>query len=119
MRMTAMRIASVQIPAADVDIVLGDEEFSLAEYGVPGKVLHTPGHTMGSVSVLLETGDAVVGDLALNGPPLRIGPGLPNVAEDMQRVKRSWELLLEQGAETVYPGHGKPFPVEIIRRALS
>ena len=119
MGLAAMRIASVQIPATDVDVVLGDEDFSLAECGIPGKVLYTPGHTMGSVSVLLETGDALVGDLALNGPPLRIGPGLPTVAEDMQRVKRSWELLLEQGAEMVYPGHGKLFPAEIIRKALS
>ena len=119
MGLAAMRIASVQIPATDVDVVLGDEDFSLAEYGIPGKVLYTPGHTMGSVSVLLETGDAIVGDLALNGLPMRIGPGLPTVAEDMQRVKESWRFLLEQGAETVYPGHGKPFSAEIIGRALS
>ena len=119
MGLAAMRIASVQIPASDVDVVLGDEDFSLAEYGIPGKVLYTPGHTMGSVSVLLETGDAIVGDLAMNGLPIRIGPGLPTVAEDMHRVKRSWELLLEQGAETVYPGHGKPFSAEIVGRALS
>ena len=119
MGLAAMRIASVQIPATDVDVVLGDEDFSLAEYGIPGKVLYTPGHTMGSVSVLLETGDAIVGDLAMNGLPIRIGPGLPTVAEDMQRVKESWRFLLEQGAETVYPGHGKPFPAEIVRKALS
>jgi hydroxyacylglutathione hydrolase len=119
MGLAAMRIASVDIPATDVDVVLGDEEFSLAEYGVPGKVLYTPGHTMGSVSVLLETGDAIVGDLAMNGPPMRIGPGLPIVAEDMPRVKESWKLLLEEGAERIYPGHGKPFSAEVIRRALS
>jgi len=28
-------------------------------------------------------------------------------------------LLLEQGAETIYPAHGKPFSAEIIRKALS
>lgn len=119
MGIAAMRIASVHIPATDVDIVLGDEALSLSEYGIPGKVIYTPGHTLGSVSVLLETGDALVGDLAMNGFPFRSGPGLPIAAEDMQRVKESWKLLLEEGAETVYPGHGKPFSAEIIRRALS
>lgn len=119
MGIAAMRIASVHIPATDVDVVLGDEALSLAEYGIPGRVIYTPGHTFGSVSVLLQTGDALVGDLAMNGFPLRLGPGLPSAAEDMQRVRESWKLLLEEGAETVFPGHGKPFSAEIIRRALS
>jgi len=48
----------VHIPSTDVDIILGDENFSLVEFGIPGKVIHTPGHSSGSVSVLLETGDA-------------------------------------------------------------
>ncbi len=119
MAISAVRIASVHIPATDVDVVLGDEALSLSEWGIPGKVFYTPGHTMGSVSVLLETGEAIVGDLAMNGLPMRFGMGLPSAAEDMQRVKESWKLLLGEGAETVYPGHGKPFPAEIIRRELS
>ena len=114
----AMLMPLVHIPATDVDVVLGDEELSLAEYGIPGRVIHTPGHSMGSVSVLLETGDALVGDLAMNKFPLRFSPGLPIFAEDLQRVKESWKLLLEEGAETVYPAHGEPFSAEIIRRAL-
>ena len=48
-------------PATKVDVVLGDEGLALAEYGIPGRVIHTPGHSMGSVSVLLNTGDAFVG----------------------------------------------------------
>jgi hydroxyacylglutathione hydrolase len=116
--MLAMLMPLVHIPAAHVDIILGDEGLSLTEYGIPGRVVPTPGHTMGSVSVLLETGDALVGDLAMNEFPLRFSPGLPILADDLQRVKGSWKLLLEEGAEVVYPGHGKPFSAEIIRRAL-
>jgi glyoxylase-like metal-dependent hydrolase (beta-lactamase superfamily II) len=74
---------------------------------------------MGSVSVLLVTGDAFVGDLAMNGLPMRIGLGLPIFAEDLQKVKRIWQVLLEKGTKTVYPAHGKPFPADAIRRALS
>jgi hydroxyacylglutathione hydrolase len=108
----------VHIPATDVDIVLGDGEFPLAEYGIPGKIVHTPGHSMGSVSILLETGEAFVGDLAMSMFPLRLSPGLPILAEDMQKVRESWKLLIDRGAKTIYPAHGKPFSVDIIRKAL-
>jgi glyoxylase-like metal-dependent hydrolase (beta-lactamase superfamily II) len=73
---------------------------------------------MGSVSVLLETGDAFVGDLAMNALPLRLSPGLPIFAENMQKVKESWKLLLDQGAKIVYPAHGKPFSAEVMRAAV-
>ena len=108
----------VHIPSTDVDIILEDEEFSLVEFGIPGKVIHTPGHSSGSVSVLLETGDVFVGDLAMNGFPLRLGPGLPIFAEDLQKVKESWSLLLDRGAKMIYPAHGNPFSAEIMRKVL-
>lgn len=108
----------IHIPATDVNIVLTNEDFSLAEYGMPGKIIHTPGHSRGSVSVLLESGDAFVGDLAMSGFPLRFTPGLPILADDITEVRRSWKLLLDKGAKTVYPAHGKPFSADLIRKAL-
>jgi len=115
----ALFLPLVHVPPASVDVVLGDEAVPLSSYGVPGKVLHTPGHSPGSVSVLLDTGEAFVGDLAMAGFPLRFRPGLPILAEDMKKVKESWGLLLDAGAETVYPAHGNPFPSEVMRRAIS
>ena len=106
------------ITVAKVDIALGDEEFSLAPFGISGKVLYTPGHTLGSVSVLLDSGNAFVGDLAMNGIPFHFRPGLPIFAEDLELVKRSWRLLLDQGAKVIYPGHGKPFRADIISRLV-
>jgi hydroxyacylglutathione hydrolase len=108
----------VRFPPAHVDVVLGDDGLSLADHGIPGRILYSPGHSMGSVSVLLDTGDAFVGDLATNEFPLRLSPGLPIFAEDMQKVKESWRKLLGEGAKTVYPAHGKPFSAEIMRRAV-
>ncbi len=116
--LTSKYMRSAQIAATSTDIVLRDEDFSLAPFGVPGKVVYTPGHTMGSVSILLETGDAFVGDLAMNGLPFGLRPGLPVFAEDLELVKKSWKLLLDQGAKIVYPGHGKPFPADTIRRSI-
>ncbi len=117
-KILAMFMPLVHIPATNVDIVLGDGDFPLTEYGIPGKIVYTPGHSIGSVSVLLETGDAFVGDLAMNGFPLRLNPGLPILAENMQKVRASWKVLLDQGAKTIYPAHGKPFSVDIIQKAL-
>jgi len=117
-KIMAMFMPFVHIPATNVDIVFGDEEFSLAEFGIAGKVISTPGHSPGSVSIVLETGDAFVGDLAMNAFPLRLSPGLPIFAEDLQKVKDSWKLLLDYGAKMIYPAHGNPFSAERMRKFL-
>ena len=109
----------IHIPGTDVDLRLGDEDFPLYEFGIPGSVIHTPGHTYGSMSVMLDSGEVFVGDLAMNKFPLRLTPGLPIFAIDESKVMDSWRLLLDRGARTVYPAHGKPFSVEIMRKALS
>ena len=84
----------IHIRATDVDVVLGDEEFSLSEYGIAGKVVYTPGHSSGSVSILLDTGEAFVGDMAMNKLPLCFSPGLPIFAEDWPKLKRAWGQTL-------------------------
>jgi glyoxylase-like metal-dependent hydrolase (beta-lactamase superfamily II) len=102
-----------------IDIVIKDDGLSLEKYGIPGSVIHTPGHTPGSVSVLLETGDAFVGCMTHNAPPFRLNPGLPIFAEDLPGLKESWELLLDRGAKNIYPGHGDVFSADEILKALS
>ena len=101
-----------------VDIALDDSGTSLEPFGVSGRVLHTPGHTPGSMSVLLDTGDAFVGDLAMNGFPARPGPGMPTLGDDPDVVKTSWRLLLDSGAKRIYPAHGKSFDADVLRRKL-
>jgi len=108
----------IDVPAAQVDIVIVNEGFSLAEYGISGRIIHTPGHSSGSVSVLLDTGDVFVGDMAMNEFPLSIRPGLPIFAEDFDKLQESWRTLLDQGAKTVYPSHGKPFSSNVIKEKL-
>jgi glyoxylase-like metal-dependent hydrolase (beta-lactamase superfamily II) len=104
----------IHVPATHVDIILGEEAFSLAEFGIAGKVISTPGHSPGSVSVVLDTGDAFVGDLAMNAFPMCLRPSLPIFAEDMQKVKESWKLIFDCGVKTIYPAHGNPFSAEMM-----
>jgi len=54
----------------------------------------------------------------MNKFPLCLSPGLPILAEDMLQVKESWKVLLDKGAKTVYPAHGKSFSADVIRNAL-
>lgn len=105
-------------PPVEVDQVISDDGLSLSEYGIHGRIVYTPGHTIGSLSVVLDSGEAFVGDLAMNKFPLRRSPGLPTLADDIELVKTSWRHLIDLGAQTVYPGHGEPFPIEVIQKAL-
>jgi hydroxyacylglutathione hydrolase len=86
-RLLANPLAKFMLPAhiqaTNVDLKIGDEGFSLSEYGIPGKLIHTPGHSSGSISVLLESGEAFVGEMAMNRFPLRLKPGLSIFAEDV------------------------------------
>jgi glyoxylase-like metal-dependent hydrolase (beta-lactamase superfamily II) len=48
-------------------------------FGVDGKVVCTPGHTAGSISVVLSTGEAIVGDLLMGGMFRSGQPGYPQL----------------------------------------
>jgi glyoxylase-like metal-dependent hydrolase (beta-lactamase superfamily II) len=85
-----------------------DQEFDLTPYGVAAKVVPTPGHTPGSLSVLLEDGQAIVGDLAMS-----YGPGIhfPIFAEQPEKITANWDMLIKQGATIFYPAHGRRVPI--------
>lgn len=108
----------------DPDISLsGSETFDLAGFGVPGTVLFTPGHTPGSISVLLDNGVAFAGDLAatgilLGGVALKGRPQRPPFEESPREVAASLEMLLDKGAHTFYVGHGGPLNPATVRRHL-
>ena len=92
------------------DIVIeGDNDEFLKGIDIDGIILHTPGHTRDSISVLLSDGSAFVGDAAMNF--LRwTGIGhRPIVAEDINNVFESWRKLRERGARVIYPSHGSSF----------
>ncbi|MBN2482104.1 MAG: MBL fold metallo-hydrolase [Bacteroidales bacterium] len=110
--------ASSKVPTEKVDIVLNDEDYPLDEFGVKGKIVHTPGHTPGSVSVLLDTGEAFLGCMAHNGFPFRLRPGLPIFAEDIEQIKECWKRVLQQGVKMIYPGHGPSFSVKVMEKVL-
>jgi len=98
--------------------IVVSEEMSLAPFGVSGRIIPTPGHTANSLTVLLTSGEAFVGDLAANYWPANLGPILPPFAENVGALLQSWEVLLEAGAKIICPGHGRPFSAHLLRRKM-
>ena len=95
-------------------IVVGNNEDILKTIGVDGRIVYTPGHTYDSVSVILANGDAFVGDACMNF--LGFLHYRPIVISNSDLVFESWRQIINNGARTIYPAHGKPFAVkEIIR----
>jgi glyoxylase-like metal-dependent hydrolase (beta-lactamase superfamily II) len=109
---------NISFEGTSVDIALDDAPFSLTPYGIDGKIVSTPGHSSGSMSLILESGDAFVGDLFMNGFPMRKGPGIPIFADDIDTVKKSARFLLENGVKFIYPGHGEPFNAALLDKQL-
>lgn len=99
--------------------ILVDDELPLADFGVRGRALHTPGHTSGSLSLLLDDGSAFVGDLCARIPLIGGRSYVPFFGEDQEIVYASWRRLLAAGATRIYPDHGPAFPASALRDELA
>jgi glyoxylase-like metal-dependent hydrolase (beta-lactamase superfamily II) len=75
----------------------------LKQIGIHGEILHTPGHSDDSVSLVLDIGCAFTGDLTMEAMI---------AAEDPVVVAASWQLLRDRNVTTIYPGHGSPYYFE-------
>jgi hydroxyacylglutathione hydrolase len=89
-----------------------EQEISLEEYGVDARVIFTPGHTAGSISVITGDGEAIVGDMMMGG---HLGgvifshrPRYHYFAEDLNAVRSSIKKLMGHSLTKVYVGHGGP-----------
>jgi hydroxyacylglutathione hydrolase len=96
------------------DILLeGPEEYDLRTGGVQGKVIHTPGHTPGSLSVILDHGQVIMMDMMASG--ILLGGLLfhsrvkhPPFHDDLPELKRSFDKVLAEKGDRYYLGHGGP-----------
>ncbi|NPA38697.1 MAG: MBL fold metallo-hydrolase [Candidatus Nanohaloarchaeota archaeon] len=83
------------------------------DYGIEAEIIHTPGHTDGSISVVFKD-KAYIGDL-LRGSFIRSNkPSYPWAYQDLEKIKASIQKLssfLDEDA-VLYPGHGKPFKMK-------
>jgi len=86
--------------AADIAV---DEHLTLDAMGLRASVMHTPGHTSGSLSVVIDDEIALVGDTLFSVLPWSV---LHLWADDVPGMVKSWKKLLETPCTLFLPGHG-------------
>jgi len=105
-------------PLVEPDMLL-ESEMSLKNFGVDGKVVPTPGHTVGSISVFLSGGEVIVGDLTMMGILGKKRPDYPLFADDIEQLKESLRLVLQGSPTRIFSGHGGPFDPAAVRRRFN
>jgi len=98
--------------------VLVHKEFDLKPYGLKGKIISTPGHTPGSLSVILAGGEAIIGDLLTGGFIRRQKPRYPFFAHDLKRLERSIKMILKLKPTILYTSRGGPLKPEDVARLI-
>lgn len=83
------------VPAGNLVISFAQSRALLAEMGIDGEIVPTPGHSEHCVSLLLDDGSVFTGDL----PP-------EPFALDNPVALHTWDMLRARGATRIYPGHG-------------
>ena len=109
------RIIKVIVPnsfeACEPDIVL-DDEITLTDFGVDGKVFFTPGHTKGSISILFGNREAIIGDVmmggVLGGAVFGARPNYHYFIDDRNDLHASIKKIMSWKPSKLYVGHGGP-----------
>jgi len=99
-------------PAVAPDIVI-DQATDLGTFGIKGMAVHTPGHSNGSLTVIFEAKHAIAGDTVIGG---RKKTTFPPFVDSPKTLLESWKMLIDQGIEYLYPGHGRPFRIEQLKQ---
>lgn len=106
-------------PRITPDITI-DAETDLRPWGVNGYAVPTPGHSKGCISIVLDGGEALIGDLFAQPP----NGNMPEVAyftypgANEDEAVLSMKGLLDRPIHTFYSGHGGPFPRELVEQIV-
>jgi glyoxylase-like metal-dependent hydrolase (beta-lactamase superfamily II) len=105
-----MALVPKSFEPSEPDIII-EQEMKLNDFGVEGKVIFTPGHTKGSLSVLFNN-EAIVGDTLMGGTAggLIYGarPNYHYYNDDFDQVHASIKKILGFKPERLHVGHGGP-----------
>lgn len=85
------------------DIVIKDM-YDFTASGFNAYVMHTPGHTAGSLSLIVDNEVALVGDTLVG---YFKGHSVPAFADKPDQLVDSWTRLLDTGCQVFLPAHGR------------
>jgi len=94
--------------AVKPDILVPDKS-DLSEWGIDGYIIHTPGHTEGSLSVVIENRLVVAGDCFF---PLYVKSVFPPFCNNIPALMKSWKKIFDLNIDKIYAGHGPLFSRE-------
>lgn len=89
-----------------------DDGYDLSAYGFDAQVVYIPGHSKGSIGILTAEGNLFCGDLFENIDK----PAFSFIIDDFTAANASIQKLKRLNINTVYPGHGEPFTMEVFVR---
>lgn len=81
------------------------DHFDLNRFGINGFIIHTPGHSPGGATVVIDDELAIAGDSVIGTMP---GSPFPPFADDVPLLISSWKRIIDTGCSSFLPGHGKP-----------
>ena len=85
-----------------------EENYDFSPYGLDADIIHTPGHSKGSISILTGDGNLFCGDFLYNF----FGTPRLEVCDNLTDFKESARKLKSHEIDMFYPGHGKPFTMK-------
>lgn len=90
-----------------------DDALSLADLGFNARIVHTPGHSPGSQSVIVDEEIALVGDAMFGVFPWSV---FPPFAADAGLMVDSWGKLLATNCRLFLPAHGTANPRRLVQK---
>jgi hydroxyacylglutathione hydrolase len=97
--------------------ILVDDRFDVSEYGISGKIIHTPGHSQGSLSIVLDNGETLIGDMVRDEGDGKIGPGM--FYEDKEALIASLEEVALLESRTIFLSHGNTIDNTDLNHAIA
>ena len=119
-------LLDVHFPPWEPDVLVEGGE-RLDAFGIPAQIIGAPGHTAGSIAVVLDGGDAFVGDMVAGTDEgkLHLDDGSDEghmgradthlYSEDVGADAEHLDEILGLGARRFYPGHGPWFAEASLR----
>ena len=83
--------------------ILVNYSLDLKEFGFEAYIIHTPGHTIGSMSIVVDNEVALVGDAMFGIFKWSV---FPPFANDVKQMVKSWGILLDTNCSVFIPSHG-------------
>jgi hydroxyacylglutathione hydrolase len=98
---------------SDIEV---EDNYSFSDFGIKASLIHTPGHSPGMLSMIVDDEFALVGDTLFGVFP---GTVFPPFADNIPLLIKSWNILLHTRCKWFLPSHGNPVPRKLLEKCYS